>query len=252
MAHLEWKDQLGQVIALHFDAIQIVEHNQSALVTSHPVEDGPDISDHIRPELPRISLSGLVSNTPIRAIAALTSKNGNRKAIGAYRKVPLAKSPAGGPRASALQGGLVQAGINAIRGATLPTDFEALQFDGLQSRVKEVTDILTEALEEKRLVKFVDEARAYENMAIERRAVVRSADGGKAAQVQLDLVQIKIVTSAVVDAPIPAELRGQGMTAVGSAAATLGKNANVDEKKKEQVKSLAASLFDGALGGLGL
>jgi hypothetical protein len=251
MAHLEWQDRTGQTLALHFDAVQVVEHSQTALVTSHPVEDGPDISDHIRPELPRISLTGTVTNTPIRALAQLLVRNKNPKAIGTYRKVELAKSPAGGPRASALQGGVVQAGINALMGAFDPTDVEGLVFEDLQSRVKEVTDILTDVLEERRLVKFVDEARDYEDMAMERRAVVRSAEGGKAAQVQIDLVQIKIVESSVVDSPIPSELRGQAMSAVGSAAAALGLNDSVDEKKKTAAKSLAASLFDGALGGIG-
>jgi hypothetical protein len=94
----------------------------------------------------------------------------------------------------------------------------------------------------------VDRAQDYENMVLERRAIVRTAEGGRGALVSFDLVQLRIVESSIVDSPIPSELRGQAMSAVGSAAAALGLNDNVDQKKKAAAKSLAASLFDGAIG----
>jgi hypothetical protein len=249
MAHLEWTSKSGQVMALRFDTVAAVEHSQTASVTTHPVESGPGVSDHVRPELPRISLTGYVSNLPLFAVSEMISKTGNRKAIGAYKKVDIPPSP-GSSKASVLQGGLVQAGLNALSSLTGPSSFDALVFNDLQSRVKQVTDALTEALEEARMFKFVDEARDYEDMVLESRAIVRTADGGQGATVQLELVQIKVVEVSLVNSPISADLRGQGMSALGSAAAALGANKNVDDKKKEQVKSLAASLYDGAMGGL--
>jgi hypothetical protein len=247
MAHLEWTDDAGHVVAIRFDSVQSVEHSQTALVTRHPVERGADIADHVRPELPTVTLTGTVSNTPLFAVSELQYRDGNRKAIGSYQQVELAKSP-GTSRASALQGGFLDAINNAIRGPSGPAAVDALVFENLSSRVKQITTILTDALEASRLIKFVDEARDYENMVIESKAIVRTAEGGKACSVTLTLSQIKVVESAVVDSPIPSELRGQLATAAGSAAAKLGANQNVDEKKREQTKSLAASLFDGAAG----
>jgi hypothetical protein len=229
-----------------------VEHGQTALVTQHPVESGADISDHVRPELPTVTLEGVVSNTPLFAVSEIASRDGNRRAIGSYQSVPLPPSPVKSFGAS-LATGLGGAVEGLIRGSMGPSSIDALVFDDLSSRIKEITTLLTEALEASRLMKFVDEARDYENMAIESKAIVRTAEGGKACSVTLTLKQLKIVESKTVDSPIPSELRGMLSKAVGSIAAKAGASETVDEKKKEQVKSLAASLYDGgasALGGL--
>jgi hypothetical protein len=249
MAHLEWKDKSGHVVALRFDSVKVVEHSLTADVTTHPVEKGPDVADNVRPERPSVSLTGLVSATPLFAVASLLERDGNREALGSYRQVKLEKSP-GKSVANALQGGIVQAGLDLIAGALGPKSFDALVFDNIQGRIKEATTILTEALNEARLVKFVDEAADYEDMVITGRVVTRTAEGGKCAIIQCELVQIKIVESKTVESPIPAQLRGAGLNALGSVAALLGNNGNVDEKKREQVKSMAASLYDGAFGGL--
>lgn len=40
-------------------------HTGAATVTEHPVEDGVNITDHIRPEPLQLALSGIITNTPI-------------------------------------------------------------------------------------------------------------------------------------------------------------------------------------------
>lgn len=40
-------------------------HNATATVTDHPVESGSTITDHIRPEPLQLTITGIVSNTPI-------------------------------------------------------------------------------------------------------------------------------------------------------------------------------------------
>jgi hypothetical protein len=242
MAHLEWKTKSGQMLGLFFDAVSVIEHGLTAEVATHPVENGPDVADHIRPDLPTISLTATVSNSPMRPTAALQSRFGVRAPIGTYRPVPLPRAPVRPPVPAAARIGLSSNPIgDALNAATEPTAADALVFDGLKSRVREVTDILTKIVNDKQLVSLKDEARDYTNMAITGRVIVRTAEGGRACQVQLDMQQIKIVTSAVVDAPIPAEVRGQGGTAGGSAGA---KQDPQEEAKKTQMKSLAATLFD--------
>lgn len=48
-------------------------HTRNAEVTSHPVEDGADISDHIRLEPETLSIRGIVSDTPIVWLATFRS-----------------------------------------------------------------------------------------------------------------------------------------------------------------------------------
>lgn len=52
---------------LEIDAVLSETRQIGADVTSHPVEDGADISDHARPRLKAVSLECIVSNTPIKA-----------------------------------------------------------------------------------------------------------------------------------------------------------------------------------------
>lgn len=242
MAHLEWKTKSGQMLGLFFDAVTVIEHGLTAEVATHPVESGPDIADHIRPNLPTISMTATVSNMPMRPTAALQSRFGVRAPIGSYRPVPLPKAPVRPPVPAAARLGISSNPIgDALNAAREPKSADALVFDGLKSRVREVTDILTQIVNDKQLVSLKDEARDYTDMAITGRVIVRTSEGGKACEVQLQMQQIKIVTSAVVDAPIPAEVRGQGLTAGGSAS---GKTDAQGEAKKIQMKSLAATLFD--------
>jgi hypothetical protein len=47
------------------DATMQETHAAEAEVTEHPVEQGANITDHIRPKLKRYTIDGIISNTPI-------------------------------------------------------------------------------------------------------------------------------------------------------------------------------------------
>ncbi len=51
--------------SITLDASLSETHGSDVEVTDHPVEVGANISDHIRPKPPTLSIEGLVSNTPI-------------------------------------------------------------------------------------------------------------------------------------------------------------------------------------------
>ena len=50
---------------LAIDCTVTETHTASATVTAHPVESGSDITDHIRPEPLQLSITGIVSDTPL-------------------------------------------------------------------------------------------------------------------------------------------------------------------------------------------
>jgi hypothetical protein len=47
------------------DATLREEHSTEVDVTEHPVEDGANITDHIRPQLKVLQIDGIISNTPV-------------------------------------------------------------------------------------------------------------------------------------------------------------------------------------------
>jgi hypothetical protein len=53
------------------DASLSETHSMSAEVTNHPVEEGSEISDHIRKQPDSIQISGVVSNTPLVYLASI-------------------------------------------------------------------------------------------------------------------------------------------------------------------------------------
>jgi len=53
------------IVTVSFDAVPSEQHSGSNTVTSHPVEEGADISDHSRPEPDTVSLDIFISNTPL-------------------------------------------------------------------------------------------------------------------------------------------------------------------------------------------
>lgn len=50
---------------LAIDCTVTETHSASSTVTAHPVEKGADITDHIRPEPLQLSITGIVSDTPL-------------------------------------------------------------------------------------------------------------------------------------------------------------------------------------------
>lgn len=59
---------------LEFDLLTSEEHNFSSTVTSHPVEDGSEITDHIQNEAESGSISGIISNFSIYSRGFVTNR----------------------------------------------------------------------------------------------------------------------------------------------------------------------------------
>jgi len=57
---------------INFDLVLSENHNFNAKVTSHPIEDGSEISDHIENELENGTINGLISNFSLNT-AIITS-----------------------------------------------------------------------------------------------------------------------------------------------------------------------------------
>lgn len=60
---------------VEFDASVTETHTDESEVTEFPVEEGSDISDHVRKKPTVITIEGMISNTPILFLATLQAKS---------------------------------------------------------------------------------------------------------------------------------------------------------------------------------
>jgi hypothetical protein len=52
---------------ISFDATLTEKHTADAVVTEHPVEQGADIADHVRPKQATLEITGLITDYPVSA-----------------------------------------------------------------------------------------------------------------------------------------------------------------------------------------
>lgn len=211
MAELTWTLENGGEASLVFDATVRDSHIASATITEHPVEDGVAISDHIRPDLDRVTLNVVVSNTPIASPA-----DHNDGVTGQQTSVELTGS----------------------NGETL-TRALVLAFNGTLTRVRSVYEELLSLMKGGTLVNVLTSLREYEGMAIANVSPVREADSGNALVATVEFKQVRIVESEIVEAPEPREPRGNTERERGR---------ENTEDEGEQGQSLLASLTDSFTG----
>jgi hypothetical protein len=68
MALTQILDQDSQDVLLTLDVTRVYTIEGDVDITEHPVEQGANISDHIRPKPRIITIEGLISNTPILSV----------------------------------------------------------------------------------------------------------------------------------------------------------------------------------------
>src|SRR5687767_4349391 len=65
LVQIIWQGDTGQTFNIALDATTNETHEAPSTITDHAVEQGASISDHIRPEADRLTIEGVISNTPI-------------------------------------------------------------------------------------------------------------------------------------------------------------------------------------------
>lgn len=210
--------------AIYFDVVTAEIHESTMTITEHPVEQGSAISDHAVADNPHISLEVFVSNEPIYAPGdaantgvTLDIKTYNPGLGDLINLDPRSASPLG-----VSPGGLYSAGLNAVSGAisgllgTQPSNVANLfTFTTGKKYVELIYNALRGLQLNLTLVTVSTPYRVYNNMLLQRLSMPRNAENGTGAIMQLDFQSIRLVTVAVVQAPVTAESRGQGLTQKG-------------------------------------
>jgi hypothetical protein len=197
-----WENAAGQPKELHFDVVTDETQEMSVTATEHPVEDGANISDHIRRELNRVALEVFVSNTPILDVNGRGARVQSVPITIEKYKAPLAPTPgavfnAVGSAISSLFAGKEEYAASVLR---FRDDFDA---------VAETLATLEQIRDDGSLVTVTMPSRDYENMLLETVAVNRNARTGTGATFTLAFRELKKVEVSIVNAPVPTEIRGQ-------------------------------------------
>lgn len=214
---------------IDFDGVESETHPDLATVTEHPVETGANIVDHVRLEPGVISLSVIVSNTPIRG--------GESRSI-SY-DLPKREPPFDGT-----PGALFREAKALFASDPGPLIVQATTFPAID-RISLIQGLLDEIRRAAELVAVVTMSRTYYDCVLIRSELARSRFGS--AVFGLDFRRIEIVSTKSVAAPVPLEPRGAPKVSKGSQAAKEAKD--VDAKKL--AKSVAAEGFDKLLSSFG-
>lgn len=184
-----------------FDAVMSETAEHSSTATEHPVEQGANISDHIRDNLDNVSLEIKVTNSPLQDLYGFGMTVG-----GVDLKVPtFDRTPAPTP------GALMSAGIDAVKSLIAgPTNYKAIvqSFPDTQNFCAFVLGQLIDWKERGVLGKVILGDRTYESMIITGVTSKRESDTGDALDISLTLKEIRLVEAKLVTAPKPTEKRG--------------------------------------------
>lgn len=215
----------GEFESIVLDASTRQQHDAASEVTTHPVEEGSDIADHVRRALDRVTIEGWITNTPIR-IPESAIGNPNVGFDGAEGVVETVDLDVPSPPTQLNLSGLVGAGLNALFPA--PTTAAVLKFSQDFDRVRAVDQRIRDLMDSGTPVLILTSLRDYEQMQIVSYSAPRDATTGDALQFVIEAVEVRVVTTEEVAAPPetrPRRRRGarQGTEATEGA----GENASV-------------------------
>lgn len=221
-AYLTWDDGNS---SLYFDLTVAEKIESTLMVTDHPVEDGPDISDNAKMEIDKFSLRMFVSSVPL-----VDQNNWFGGTTQVQYDVDL--PPAIGIAA------LGQAISNAVVGQQ-GTQVQMLQWnapiDAVQATLQQLQNLQTS----KTLLQVVTSKRNYQNALLAKVTLDRTAQEGSGGSFSLEFKQLRVVTLAFTNSPLPAQPRGAPPVSKGSKTTT---------KQDPQKRSVALA----GLQGLGL
>lgn len=173
-AILEWADAAGAPWVLEIDATPSRSWEDVAEITEHPVESGPAVSDHVRPQNGVVTMECVVSDTPLF--------------------VPSSFVGGAAPVTEPLQ--LPTQGAATVQRWSAPVE-----------RVRLVDAALLAVVQGGTLVTLSTDLRRITDLAVRRYAPAESPDTGRSLRFTLELKRVRVVSTR--RAPVPAVRRAQ-------------------------------------------
>lgn len=210
---VSWVNDLGQAGVLTLDAAVVERHRMSAMVTDHPIEQGPNVADFIRPEPYHLDIDGVVSNTPIYLPSATGANGAIEVGIEGARPIDVQVQGAQPTVGSTIGRPIPIAGaLLANLPVNLPRQSATVSgFDPGFDRVRSVRDAFDEIRQRGYLLRVTTTLFEYQNMALEACEIERNAANGDALVFTLSLKQIRVATVDTVAVPaVPTTVKDKG------------------------------------------
>lgn len=218
--------QLTGKESVTFDTIMREGHEGSVSITTHPVEVGADVADHIRIGLDKLSFEGFVSSTPIKppftqmdgitgSVSPMALDMPNRIDVSQdWVQLDVPAPPLHLPVAVPLVGTIAAvAGIAGPKpvvpaqvlhykqGAPPSIKASVLNFTGDVLRPENVYAALREIYTTGELITVITSVRTYTSMAIEHLGTLRESGVSGALTFNLDITEVRTVQTKTVAAP---------------------------------------------------
>lgn len=229
---------------LYFEVVTSENTDETAEPTDHPVEQGADVTDHVRHSNPTMSLEVVVSNTPVRDVNGWYDQRVEPVtiAIEGVALPPLANNADAEAKlsslktttddlmrlnvvsaiGSALDTARIKSAYDEAKGALQRPDIpgrkvtaNVRKFTGAENAVRDVVGLLEEWKTSSTLGQIFFPWRAYDNIIITRVGVARTPEDGDSAKISIEFRRIRFVEAKSVDAPLPSEIRGKKKVSKG-------------------------------------
>ncbi len=210
---LAWKDASGGLHVVPIDLVVSHDDDRSAEVTSHPVEKGSNINDHIIQHADKLTIEIAQTDSPFPTAAqpgvAFTAPKGFiKKSIALEVRENLFK-PGGLLAVTSAVGGAITSLTNAL-GITSPADAAKVNVwttDTPIDRIGELHDTLIGVKSKGQFCVFTYRGKVYPDYLITR--VKWSTAKGEAGlgRFSVELQSVRIVETAVANIADPASLR---------------------------------------------
>lgn len=204
-AYLTWKPKNGASKSLYFDAVTDESQALTTTITEHPVEDGPNVADHQRRDLDVVTLEVFVSNSPVYDV---NSRGG--KVVPVELKIEKYEAKFN------FTPGAVFKSLDVVKGAISDALFGEEKYVATIMKFGEEFDAVSDTLlllrgirNTGQLVDVMLPARIYQDMALTKIEVHRTAQTGDGATFSLEFRELRKVKASIVQAPTASEPRAK-------------------------------------------
>jgi hypothetical protein len=207
---LSWKGtDTSEGGSLEFDVTLMSSITKRATPTSLPVERGANVSDHVREELDSVSLEVFVSNSPISP-----KNNVNPADTRGFLNAVVMDVATYTPPLNSLSRLISKIG-SLFSGPKPKPKALLLSFPSEFSAPTETFDVLTQLLEEKRLVNVFARDWIADDMVITSVTNPQTFEEGDGAKISIELQHIRIVETVRVTSPVSEEPRAKSPVSAG-------------------------------------
>lgn len=176
-ASLVFKNGHTKIDSLELDVTISESHQGEVEITEHPIEDGANISDHARNKQDTLTLTGLVSNTPISA-------DQKKRTV-------------------------------EFSGYTFETTALKDQLQGVAGYAENAETILRSLKNSRKIITVYTHIRTYQNMIMSSLVIPRDGQTGDALQFTATFKQITIVKNKTTKKVVAKEPKAQPKAKAG-------------------------------------